>query len=114
MRVTKCRPPVGWALAGTPPGSGRARAGYERRECGPAYLRASLIAGPRGASRLGLWAFTAMASSISAWGTESPQAHSQKKSSEYFFSCLLAFFTPKEDLENELAFCTKEDEENFD
>lgn len=55
-------------------------------------------------------------SSIPAWGTEIPQGQPEKKkkSSEYFFSCLLAFFTPKEDLENELAFCTKEDEENFD
>lgn len=64
--------------------------------------------GSLGALWLGFWALTAMARVPSLVGEPRfHKAHSQekKKSSEYFFSCLLAFFTRKEGLENELAFC---------
>lgn len=48
MRVTKCRPLVGWAWTGMPLGSGRAGVDYEQQALGPAELRVSLIRGPPG------------------------------------------------------------------
>lgn len=93
---------------------------YEQQALGPAELRVSLIRGLRGLVAR-VWAFTDMAEFESLLGElRFHKAHSQekkKKAQNISFHAYWRFFTRKEGLENELAFCTirqKEDEDNFD